>query len=147
MLEVVSRRKSVSFLSTVTNQRLVRFMVLDGPLSAPMFIRVLRRLIRSTAHHVFLLFDNLNVQKAAQVRAWVRAHPRQIALFSLPAYAPELNPDEYRNGDLKLGVAAKVSARTQPDVANAARSHLRLLQRRPARVRHFFHHPRTSYAA
>lgn len=50
VLEVVSRRKYVTFLPTVTNQRPVRFMVLDGPLSAPMLIRVLRRLIRSTAH-------------------------------------------------------------------------------------------------
>lgn len=147
VLEVVSRRTSVSFLSTVTNQGLVRFMVLDGPLSAPMLIRFLRRLIRSTDHKVFLILDNLNVHKAKKVRAWVTAHARAIAVFYLPAYAPELNPDEYLNGDLKLGVAKKVPARTKPDLAKAARSHLRMLQHRPARVRHFFHHPRISYAA
>jgi hypothetical protein len=32
-------------------------------------------------------------------------------------------------------------------LAKAARSHLRMLQHRPARVRRFFHHPRISYAA
>ena len=147
VLEVVSRRKSVSFLSTVTNQGLVRFMVLDGPLSASMLIAFLRRLIRSTDRRVFLILDNLNVHKAAKVRAWVAAHAREIAVFYLPAYAPELNPDEYLNGDLKLGVAKKVPVRTKPDLAKAARSHLRMLQHRPARVRHFFHHPRISYAA
>ena len=147
VLEVLSRRKSVSFLSTVTNQGLVRFMVLDGPLSAPMLIAFLRRPIHSTDHKVFLILDNLNVHKAAKVRAWVTAHAREIAVFYLPAYAPELNPDEYLNGDLKLGVAAKVPARTTPDLAKAARSHLRMLQRRPARVRRFFHHPRIRYAA
>jgi transposase len=147
VLEVVSRRKSVSFLSSVTNQGLVRFMVLEGPLSAAMLIVFLRRLIRSTDHTVFLILDNLNVHKAAKVRAWIAAHAHEIAVFYLPAYAPELNPDEYLNGDLKLGVATKVPARTKPDLAKAARSHLRMLQHRPARVRRFFHHPRISYAA
>ena len=147
VLTVVSRRKSVSFLSTVTNQGKVRFMVLEGPLSAQILIRFLRRLIRDTNRRVFVILDNLNVHKAATVRAWVAAHCDAIELFYLPPYAPELNPDEYLNGDLKLGVAKRAPARTKPELFNVARSHLRMLQRRPARVRRFFEHPRVSYAA
>ena len=70
-----------------------------------------------------------------------------VELFDLPPYAPELNPDEYLNGDLKLGVAKRAPARTKPELFNVARSHLRMLQHRPARVRRFFEHPRVSYAA
>lgn len=147
VLTVVARRTSVSFLSTITNQGKVRFMVLPGPLSAPILIRFLRRLIRDTDRKVFLILDNLNVHKAAKVRAWVHAHRDEIAVFYLPPYAPELNPDEYLNGDLKLGVAARAPARTKPELTQAARSHLRTLQRRPARVRRFFQHPLVSYAA
>jgi transposase len=94
-----------------------------------------------------LILDNLNVHKAAKVRAWVEAHRHQLAVFYLPPYAPELNPDEYLNGDLKLGVAVQAPARTKPELTKAARSHLRMLQRRPARVRRFFEHPRVTYAA
>lgn len=147
VLTVVSRRKAVSFLSTVTNQGKVRFMVLEGPLSAQLLIRFLRRLVRDTDRRVFVILDNLNVHKAAKVRAWVAAHRDALALFYLPPYAPELNPDEYLNGDLKLGVARRAPARTKPALAKAARSHLRMLQRRPARVRRFFEHPRITYAA
>ena len=147
VLTVVSQRKSVSFLSTITNQGKVRFMVLPGPLSAPILIRFLRCLLRDTGRKVFLILDNLNVHKAAKVRAWVRAHRDALAVFYLPPYAPELNPDEYLNGDLKLGVAARAPARTQPELTSAARSHLRTLQRRPDRVRRFFEHPRVTYAA
>jgi len=147
VLTVVSRRKSVSFLSTVTNRGKVRFMVLEGPLSAQILIRFLRRLIRDTNQRVFLILDNLNVHKAAKVRAWVEAHCDAIELFYLPPYAPELNPDEYLNGDLKLGVAKRAPARTKPELSKVARSHFRMLQRRPARVRRFFEHPRVSYAA
>jgi len=147
VLTVVARRKSVSFLSTVTNQGKVRFMVLEGPLSAQILIRFLRRLIRDTNRRVFVILDNLNVHKAAKVRAWVEAHCDAIELFYLPPYAPELNPDEYLNGDLKLGVAKRAPARTKPELSTVARSHFRMLQRRPARVRRFFEHPRISYAA
>ena len=147
VLRVLSQRRSVSFLSTITNQGKVRFMVLPGPLSAALLIDFLRRLLRDTKHRVFLILDQLNVHKAAKVRAWVRAHRDEIAIFYLPPYAPELNPDEYLNGDLKLGVAARAPARTKPELTKAARSHLRTLQRRPARVRRFFHHPRVTYAA
>lgn len=147
VLTVVAQRKAVSFLSTITHQGKVRFMVLPGALSAPILIRFLRQLLRDTHRKVFLILDNLKVHKAAKVRAWVRAHRHQIELFYLPPYAPELNPDEYLNGDLKLGVAARAPARTKPELTKAAKSHLRTLQRRPARVRRFFQHPRVSYAA
>jgi transposase len=147
VLTVVAQRKSVSFLSTITNQGKVRFMVLPGPLSAPILIGFMRRLIRDAERKVILILDNLNVHKAAKVRAWVHAHRAEIAVCYLPPYAPELNPDEYLNGDLKLGVATRAPARTKPDLLHATRSHLRTLQRRPARVRRYFEHPRVTYAA
>lgn len=144
---VLARRRSVSFLSTVTNAGTLRWMVLQGALSAQTLIRFLRRLLRDAGGKVFLILDNLNVHKAAAVRTWVAAHADAIALFYLPPYAPELNPDEYLNGDLKLGVAKRVPARSRPELLQAATSHLRMLQRRPARVRRFFEHPRVQYAA
>lgn len=147
VLTVVAPRRSVSFLSTITNQGKVRFMGLRGPLSAPILINFLRRLGRDTRRKVFLILDRLNVHRAAQVQAWVHAHRDALAVFYLPPSAPELNPDEYLHGDLKLGVAARAPARTQPALAKAARAHLRTLQHRPARVRRFFRHPRVRYAA
>ena len=51
---VVARRTSVSFLSTVTNQGTVRFLVLEGPVTAPILLRFRRRLIRDTNRRVFL---------------------------------------------------------------------------------------------
>lgn len=147
VLTVVAQRRSVSFLSTITNQGKVRFMVLPGPLSAALLIGFLRRVQKDAQRPVFVILDNLNVHKSAKVRAWVRAHRATIAVFYLPPYAPELNPDEYLNGDLKLSVAARVPARNKAELRQAARSHLRTLQRRPARVRRFFQHPRVIYAA
>ena len=65
---VVARRTLVSFLSTVTNQGTVRFLVLEGPLTAPILLRFLRRLILDTNRRVFV---------APQARA---RHSRPFAL-------------------------------------------------------------------
>lgn len=147
MLAVVSRRKAVRVLSSITNRGLGRFMVLHAALDAPTLIRFMRRVIRSTERKVFLILDNLNVHKSAKVQAWGARHAEEIAVFYLPPYAPEWNPDEYLNGDLKLAIAARVPARTKPELTKAARSHRRILQHRPVRVRRFFQHPRITYAA
>lgn len=51
------------------------------------------------------ILDNLTMHKAKDVRAWVAAPPELIANHCLSPCAPELNPDEYLNGDFKPQVA------------------------------------------
>lgn len=144
---VLAQRKSVSFLSTVTNHGTLRFMVLRKAIDAPTLIRFLRGLTRDARCKVFLILDNLSVHKAAKVRAWLARHTTAIEVFYLPPYAPELNPDEYLNGDLKLSVAKRAPARQREELQRTATSRLRSLQRRPECVKNFFRHPRVQYAA
>ena len=88
-------------ISTVSNRGLLRFMLYDGGLDVARFITFLRRLLKDARQKVFLIVDNLKVHDANKVKAWVHHHRHEIELFYLPAYAPEHNPDEYLNHDLK----------------------------------------------
>ena len=144
---VLSQRRSVSFLSTISNSGTLRFMVLKKAIDAPTLIRFFRRLCRDAGRKVIVILDNLNVHKARDVRDWVAAHAGAIELCYLPSYAPELNPDEYLNGDLKLSVAKRAPARDRAALLRTATSRLRSLQQQPERVKKFFHHPRVRYAA
>jgi transposase len=144
---MLSQRRSVSYLSAISNQGLLRFLVLKKAIDAPTLITFLKRLCQDAGQKVYLILDNLNVHKARDVRAWVEAHADQIALFYLPPYSPELNPDEYLNGDLKAQVARRAPARDRETLERTATSRLRSLQRRPEAVKRFFHHPRVRYAA
>ena len=142
-----SARRSVSFLSTISNSGTLRFMVLKTAIDAPTLIRFFRRLCRDAGRKVIVILDNLNVHKARTVRDWVAAHADDIEVCDLPSYSPELNPDEYLNGDLKLSVARRAPARDRASLLRTATSRLRSLQRRPAHVKRFFHDPRVRYAA
>lgn len=144
---LLSQRRSVSFLSTISNTGTLRFMVLKKAIDAPTLITFFKRLCKDAGRKVIVILDNLNVHKARDVRAWVAAHADAIELCYLPSYSPELNPDEYLNGDLKLAVAQRAPARDRTALLRTATSRLRSLQRQPEQVKNFFQHPRVRYAA
>lgn len=147
VVEMPAQRFSTNMISTVTNQGKVRFMVYQETLTAPVLIRFLQRLIKDAGRKVFLVLDNLRVHHSNRVRDWLAEHKTVIELFFLPSYSPELNPDEYLNGDLKAAVHSTKAARTRDDLERKVRAHMRKLQNTPSRVRAYFKHPKIAYAA
>jgi len=73
--------------------------------------------------------------------------PENVRLIRLPGYSPELNPDEYLNGDLKRGVHTGLPPRDAAELKRQTLSQLRSIQRSPTRVRAYFEHPAIQYAA
>jgi transposase len=142
-----ARRQTVSLISTVTNRGTTRFMVYEGALNVALFLTFLKRLIRASARTIFLIVDNLKVHRAHRVAAWVAAHSDRIALFFLPPYAPEHNPDEFLNAEVKRRLAKRPAVRQRDQLKASLRSHMRALQRMPEQVQAFFRAPTTAYAA
>jgi len=77
----------------------------------------------------------------------VAKHKDKIELFFLPPYAPEHNPDEYLNNDLKQQLKNLPRPNTQEELVEATSSVLRSLQRQPDRIKAYFHHKDVRYAA
>ena len=137
----------LSLVSVVIDRGKLRWMAVVGAAKASTLIRFFRRLIREARRKVFLILDRLRVHRAGRVRDWLAAHPTKIEVFYLPAYSPELNPDEGLNADLKQVVTRKAPARSKPQLKQAIVSHMRRLSRSPARVRSYFRHKPVRYAA
>lgn len=142
-----SKRQRVNLISSVTNQGLVRFMTYEGSFSAQVLIRFLRRLVRESKSKVFMVLDNLRVHHSKKVKQWLTDKQDKIELFFLPSYAPELNPDEYFNADLKARVNAGEPVRGEKHMKSKVISHLRAIQAQPARVRSYFKASKIRYAA
>jgi len=147
VVRLTARKITTSMISAVNNQGSMRFMCFKGALNAGLFIAFLKRLIRSAEKKVFLIVDNLRVHHAVKVSEWVAAHKDEIALFFLPAYAPEHNPDEYLNNDVKQAMKNMPRPNTQEELVQSTSSVMRSLQRRPERVRSYFRHKDVRYAA
>jgi transposase len=147
LVRVCHRRAKLSLISAVTNRGELRWMVVDGAVNAPTFIRFLQRLVRDARRKTFLILDRLKAHRAGLTRDWLAAHRSEIEVHHLPAYSPELNPDEGVNADLKQAVPRKAPARSRQQLKRAAISHMRSLSKRPERVRSIFQHQQFRYAA
>ena len=134
-------------ISAITNQGKVRFMIYEDTMTAKVLITFLKQLIKGASCKIFLILDNLRVHHAKVVDKWLKENKDKIEVFFLPAYSPELNPDEYLNCDLKAGVHSGAPARNQKGLKRKVVSHMRKLQKRPARVASYFRHPKIRYAA
>ena len=147
VVRVCHKRAGLSLISAVTNRGELRWMIVDGAVNAPTFIRFLERLIRDARGKVFLIVDRLKAHRARLVRDWLDAHRSEIEVHYLPSYSPELNPDEGVNADLKQALPRQEPARSKEQLRRAADRHMRSLSRRPQRIRAIFRHPQFRYAA
>jgi len=141
------RKFTTSMISAVNNRGLMRFMCFKGALNAALFIAFLKRLIESIPEKVFLIVDNLRVHHAVKVRKWVEAHKQRICLYFLPPYAPEHNPDEYLNNDVKQQMKNLPRPDSQDELAQSTASVMRSIQKQPHRVRSYFRAVDVRYAA
>ena len=112
-----------------------------------LLIKFMTRLIKDAGRKVFLILDNLKVHHSKAVKKWLEEHKEDIEVFYLPSYSPQLNPDEYLNGDLKGRVHSGIPARTQKELVQKTHSFMKKLQKRPNHVQNYFRHPRVAYAA
>jgi len=74
-------------------------------------------------------------------------HADQIKLVYLPPYAPEHNPDEFLNNNLKQAMARRRTPRDKAALKSSLTAYMHSLQRCPAKVRTFFQTPTVRYAA
>jgi transposase len=147
VVRINATKSRVNMISSITNRGKVRFMLYKENMTSQVLIRFMSRLVKGADRKVFLILDNLRVHHSKLVKAWLKEHEEEIAVFYLPSYSPELNPDEYLNGDLKHCIRSGLPARTEKALTKKTRSFMRKLQNRPKHVSNYFRHPKIAYAA
>jgi len=140
------KRFSISMISAITNEGLMRYMIYKGALVIKTFLSFLWRLIYKAKRKIYLIVDNLKVHHAKAVMKWIEKHSDIIAIFYLPPYAPEHNPDEYVNQDLKSALSRKPKPRSEQALKTNLRSHMITVQKKPEKVMSFFNHQKVVYA-
>jgi transposase len=140
-------RISCNMLSAINNRGKMSFMVYHGKFVSKVFITFLDRLIR---HHdkgkVFLIVDNHSVHRSAKVREWIASHNERLCVFYLPAYSPELNPDELLNNAAKSAIGRAERASDCETLKSKLRGYLRSIQHKSKIVANFFKGKHVAYA-
>jgi len=139
-------RFGANLISAISAQGQLRFMLTKGRVTAAVFIEFLKRLLVNATTPIFVVVDGHPTHRAKSVARFVAAQEGQLALFFLPPYSPELNPDEYVWNDLKAHGTGRQMITSLGQLRQMILSHMRQLQKLPALVRSFFHAPTTRYA-
>ena len=139
-------RFGANLISAISAQGELRFMLTKGRVTAEVFIEFLRRLLVNASRPIFVIVDRHPTHVAKSVTRFVASQAGMLALFFLPPYSPELNPDELVWNDLKAQCTGRKVITSLSQLRQMIISHMRQLQKLPALVRSFFHAPTTRYA-
>jgi len=140
-------RAKLSMISTVTNKGEACWEIIDGNFNVDRLLSFLQALIKGKRRKLYVIMDNLRAHHSKRVKQWVADHAHRIAVFYLPSYAPELNPDERLNGQLKHGLRAKAPSRNKAVLNMVAHEQMESIVADKELIRSFFQDPEVSYAA
>jgi transposase len=100
-------------------------------------VEFLRRLKQQLGGGFTLLWDGSRVhERSGRVKAFLASHP-EIVAETLPAYAPELNPDELVWGWSKYGRLSNLTAEDTDRLRDHVIIELSHLRKRPDLLRSF----------
>lgn len=125
---------ATGILATDALRRRVRELATftKSAIRAPDTRRTLRHLLRHIKNPIALFWDGLAQHRAIIVKEFLAAHAdRFVMVERFPAYAPELNPQEYLWSASKSKDMANFCPAEDGDLARAAKRSIKRIQRSP----------------
>jgi transposase len=141
-----AKRFHSSLISAVNNQGKMQWMPLKEAINSDTFLKFLKQLVKFRKRKIILIVDNLRVHHSRPVKDWLEKNRDRIELVFLPAYSPELNPDEYWNNYLKQTVTAEERHTEKNELDVTVSLKMFLFSIRKHVVKSFFSHPSVQYA-
>jgi transposase len=142
-----AKKFKVNMISAITNTGKTMFSLYDESINIDRFIDFLQKVINSSDKKVYMIVDNLRVHHAKLVKAWIEEHKEHIAIFYLPPYSPEFNPDEYLNQDYKKNANKNNIPKNKEELKMNTLNYMNNISKNQKKVANFFKHPSIVYAA
>ena len=131
-LQVPLTRDHLSVISGVTADGRLFTHSQDTAFTGAAVVGFLRQLLRQIPGKLTVVWDGAVIHHCRVVRDFLlQGAARRLHLERLPAYAPDLNPDEGVWNLLKRGQLANRCCRDRDELAWERRCAIRRLQRRP----------------
>jgi transposase len=134
---VTKERRALSTAVALTLSGKIYKCHFDGSVKSENLINTLEHVQRHIPGKIILIWDRASIHLSKATKAYLQEHP-EILIEELPAYAPQLNPEEYCHGNVKQRLknarpASKEEIRFMLDCGFAR------LRRRPDLLLGFFH--------
>jgi transposase len=110
------------------------------------FIEFLKKLRKDPDRPIIVITDNARYHHSKETQALLDSQPNSIMMAFLPAYSPELNPDEQVWNHAKARLAKRPILDRQ-SMKRALTSILRSIQKQTSLIKSFFQLSGTKYIA
>jgi len=142
-------RFGLSVISGVTLRGDMRFSFIEGGMNSARFIKFLKQLQGDVSKPIIVIVDNAKYHHSKETKAFVEAQRENpdkgdIFMAFLPAYSPELNPDEQVWNHAKARLA-KLPIASKEAMKDAFTRILRSLQKSRKLIQSFFKMEKTKY--
>ena len=145
VVERPGQRQTISAASAVNAKGGFWYCTYQGGLTAELFVRLLRTMMRHRSKPVHLVVDGLPSHKTKLVKDYVQSTEGRLTLHFLPGYAPDLNPDELVWSHMKRTGVARTPLRKGERLQEKVEAQLAGIKKAPRLIRSFFQAPSVSY--
>jgi transposase len=144
LLKRLSKRREVSSIVALVAPRRgqpaqVFARHFRGSVHGGQVVVALRHFRRKVGHPLVVVWDRLQAHRSKEVRRFLDAHPEDFHVEWLPAYSPEVNPEEQCNAFVKKSMLNAAPSSVE-ELHRMVRGRFTRLQHRPDMLRRFFEH-------
>ena len=147
VVPVATQRGGYHILSMVTATGEFYYTVEERSITGEPYIKFLQKVLQERTRPRMVIADRASDHRSAEVRQLVLRHRKQIRMFFLPTYSPELNPDEPVWNEIKQRQLEKQPIKSKFDLKRRLYTALESLRQKVERIESFFQLPDTRYAA
>ena len=134
---VTYERRALSTAVALTLSGKIYKRHFEGAIRSEQTIQMLKHVQRHIPGRIILIWDRARIHISKKVKDYLSEHP-EIHVELLPAYAPELNPEEYCHGNVKQHLR-NARPSNKFEICSMLDRGFARLRRRPDLLLGFFH--------
>ncbi len=146
MIDNRCKYSKLSLISAIGEQGKLIYHVRQGTFNGNAIVRFLKFLLKGKKKNIVLIWDGASVHNCKEVKSFLDTlkHNR-LTLVRLPAYSPELNPDEWVWNYLKNVQLKNTCAPNLKELRKLATQKLDQMTQMPNLIKSFFKHPDVAF--
>jgi len=137
-------RFGLKLISAISPRGDMRFQLIEGSMNSAKFIQFLKKLHKDAGQPVLVITDNAKYHHSKETQRFIETQKDKILLEFIPAYSPELNPDEQVWNHLKLRIG-RLSIFNKEDMKKCTLSIMHSIQKKTSLIKSFFKMKDTKY--
>src|SRR3989338_8848250 len=138
-IKVTGNRGSICLSSAISPAGRMVFRIEKGTVTSKTFVDFLKQIMNNhRLRKIIVIADNYPAHKSAYVKNFIEQNINRIAVYYLPTYSPDLNPDEDVWKYLKNVKLKAHQARNKKEFKPLIQAKMQSIQKKPSTIKSFF---------